>query len=271
MSVPPLHSFDFPFIYTPGDNEWTDCHLETAGKRRPLERLQFVRKTFFPKPGFSTGGSWKKLYTQANVDGFEKFVENFVWYESGVIFSTIHVVGSNNDLKPWSGVGEELPEGVVPTTLEECPSNSTWCPVRITEFLERNAASLEWLKTTFAAAEENDAAGVFIAIHANPNDFQISEETGASEGFNEFIKLLTDLTVQFDKPVIVAHGDSQYYRIDHPIVTANAAGESRRLVRFTRLEGFGTSDVYWVKIVVDANSDEVFEIVPMLTEKNYPF
>ncbi|HLN86026.1 MAG TPA: hypothetical protein VK200_06175, partial [Candidatus Limnocylindrales bacterium] len=28
-----------PFIYTPGDNEWTDCHEPTVKGGDPLERL----------------------------------------------------------------------------------------------------------------------------------------------------------------------------------------------------------------------------------------
>src|SRR5215468_3475403 len=37
-----------PFIYTPGDNEWTDCHDAQGVKGgNPLERLTHLRKVFF--------------------------------------------------------------------------------------------------------------------------------------------------------------------------------------------------------------------------------
>ena len=37
-----------PFIYTPGANEWTDCHERQGVKGgKPLERLAHVRKVFF--------------------------------------------------------------------------------------------------------------------------------------------------------------------------------------------------------------------------------
>jgi hypothetical protein len=36
-----------PFIYTPGDNEWTDCRQKTSGKRDPIERLAKIREVFF--------------------------------------------------------------------------------------------------------------------------------------------------------------------------------------------------------------------------------
>ena len=37
-----------PFILTPGDNEWTDCHHLQARKIDPLEALAKVRATYFP-------------------------------------------------------------------------------------------------------------------------------------------------------------------------------------------------------------------------------
>ena len=37
-----------PLIYTPGDNEWTDCHAaEGAPGYEPFERLMALRATFF--------------------------------------------------------------------------------------------------------------------------------------------------------------------------------------------------------------------------------
>ena len=36
-----------PFIYTPGDNDWTDCRRESNGALDPLERLNKLRETFF--------------------------------------------------------------------------------------------------------------------------------------------------------------------------------------------------------------------------------
>lgn len=40
--------FDDPLIYTPGDNEWTDCHRVNNGAFNPLERLGVIRRVFFP-------------------------------------------------------------------------------------------------------------------------------------------------------------------------------------------------------------------------------
>jgi hypothetical protein len=36
-----------PVIFTPGDNEWTDCHRANNGSIDPLERLGLIRTLFF--------------------------------------------------------------------------------------------------------------------------------------------------------------------------------------------------------------------------------
>src|SRR6202162_4245050 len=37
-------------IYTPGDNDWTDCRWATRGAMDPIERLAKLRQVFFPDP-----------------------------------------------------------------------------------------------------------------------------------------------------------------------------------------------------------------------------
>jgi hypothetical protein len=57
-----------PFVYTPGDNEWTDCHVASKnnGLYTPTERLQAIRALFFPVAGQTLGGRKKQLRTQAD-------------------------------------------------------------------------------------------------------------------------------------------------------------------------------------------------------------
>ena len=43
--------FEMPLLYTPGDNEWTDCHRPAAGTYNPLERLDAVARAFYDDPG----------------------------------------------------------------------------------------------------------------------------------------------------------------------------------------------------------------------------
>ena len=38
---------DHPLLYTPGDNDWTDCWQARAGSFDPLNRLRLIRERFF--------------------------------------------------------------------------------------------------------------------------------------------------------------------------------------------------------------------------------
>ncbi len=99
-------TFKDPVVYTPGDNEWTDCHRAAAGAYLPTERLASLRDIFYPEPGRTLGGRERQVNIQADFRGFEDYVENQMWLDSKVVFSTVHVVGSNNGLAPWFGAAE---------------------------------------------------------------------------------------------------------------------------------------------------------------------
>jgi hypothetical protein len=57
-------AFEDPFVLTPGDNEWTDCHRAAAGSYLPTERLARMREVFFPEPGRSGGKRELRVRTQ---------------------------------------------------------------------------------------------------------------------------------------------------------------------------------------------------------------
>ena len=61
-----FEQFKDPVVYTPGDNEWTDCHKTKEGSSGyPLNELASVRSLFFPNPGDTLGGRKKQVLTQA--------------------------------------------------------------------------------------------------------------------------------------------------------------------------------------------------------------
>jgi len=93
-----FESFADPLVYTPGDNEWTDCHRSNNGKYDPLERLTVLRDIFFAEPGRTLGGRAEALFTQADSDEFGELVENVAWQEARVVFATLHVVGVDRPL-----------------------------------------------------------------------------------------------------------------------------------------------------------------------------
>lgn len=254
--------FATPFIFTPGDNEWTDCHRESNGSYNPIERLDFLRSLFYPKPGYTTGGWKMPVRTQGNQPGFEKFVENTLFRRSQVVFSSIHVVGSNNNLRPWSGID-------VDDSFENPRQD------RLQEFEEREAASLAWLKKTFNVAKRKNSKGVFILIHGNPR-FNVNFNEQDRAGFNAFLNELYAQTKAFGKPVLLAHGDSHVFFTDRPkLVPWYADGDALTpedvqdfIPNLTRVQTFGDTPQHWIKITVSPYKKDVFVIEPQIVKSN---
>ncbi len=243
-------------VYTPGDNEWTDCHRKAAGMYNPLERLAHLREVFFAKPTFTTGRRPFRVYPQSLDKGYAPFVENALFVRSNVVFATLHVVGSNNNLALWDGIGE--------TTA--APKQE-----RLDEAAARQAAALAWIDRSFDAAEKIGAAGVFLAMQADPS-FEAAEGSALRKGFDEILAKLRDRSIAFNRPVILAHGDSHYFRVDKPLLAptqdANVNDAPRRLEDFSRVETFGDGEVHWIEVVVDPKTPEVFKFTARIVEAN---
>ncbi len=182
-----FRKFKDPLLYTPGDNEWTDCHRESNGDFNPLERLAKIRNSYFKTPGQSMSGAAKTVSFQSRA-----FPENQTWYQSGVQIGLVHVVGSNNGLQPWE-LGpddEDLPEE------------------REAEVERRTAAAIEWIDAIFNRAERKRAAGVLVMIHADMwGAFEFSGGSDMS-GFTPIVEKLAARSEEFAKPVLLVNGDS---------------------------------------------------------------
>jgi hypothetical protein len=243
-----LHRFDEyqafrrPFIYTPGDNEWTDCHRTNNGAYSPLERLDFLRTVFFPEPGLTTGGQVRRVRSQSEGGTYPEFVENVLFHKHSVVFATVHVVGSNNDLDPWSGID--------PTDSFQTPRAD-----RLAEFNRRQAATLAWLDDIFAEAQ--GAQAVFIMIQANPN-FELASANQQRAGFNAFLTRLALRAQEFGKPVMLAHGDNHVFFMDKPLPN----------LQVSRMQTFGSAQVHWVKVHVDPASSGVFSVEQKVVPAN---
>jgi hypothetical protein len=183
-----FESFMDPVVYTPGDNEWTDCHRVNNGGYDPLERLAALRSTFFAEPGSLLGGR------PATVEHQPELVENVRWIESRVAFATLHVVGSNNGLAPWSGLGYTAP------TVQQAA-----------EVDARTAATVTWVDQTFDAAEKADLRGVVLAMQA--------DTWGPLPGSAQqaVVDRIAARTAAFDGEVLLLQGDSHQYVVDNPL------------------------------------------------------
>jgi hypothetical protein len=238
-----MNRFASAMIYTPGDNEWTDCHRENAGKFDPLERLDFLRGTFFADPGKSLGAVPMDVEQQsvAMADTYAKFVENRRFITNDVMFMTAHVVGSNNNFEVRD-------------------------PAAVAEFFERDAANVAWLTSTFDAAVAADAKAVVVAIQANMFEFDFNEfgdETFLRHsGFLKFGNALVAKSAEFGKPVLLVYGDSHIFRVTRPFPTTAA--------NLMALEVYGDQDMNAVEVRVDPDDPAVFSFTPVINPSPVP-
>lgn len=246
--------FAVGFVLVPGDNDWTDCHRTSNGNYLPTERLVRFRQVFFPQPGLTTGGKPFAVATQASDPAWAEFVEHQMWRFAGTAMATLHVVGSNNNLDPWN-------------QIDASDSFATPRADRLAEFTRREAAVLAWIDTVFDAAAANGSAGVMVAMQANPG-FELAANTQQRQGFNRILERLGARAQAFGKPVLLAHGDSHYFRLDQPLVRPVAGGGNAMLENFSRAENFGNPNVHWVEVAVDARDPGVFRVVPHIVAGN---
>lgn len=225
-----------PLIYTPGDNEWTDCHRPAAGGFDPLERLALLRRRFFAD-ATSLGQQRLPLLRQSAAPDSAPYPENARWTYGDVTFLTVHVVGSNN--------------------------NRGRTPEADAEYAARNAANLAWLRAGFAEARRQGSRGLLVAMQANP----FVEAPGVPSGFADFLAVLTEETLAFDRPVVLVHGDTHYFRIDKPL---RVPGTERQIAQFTRVETFGDWNQHWVLGAVDYSDPGLFSFRPRIVEANRP-
>jgi hypothetical protein len=219
--------FHDPLVYTPGDNEWTDCNKSgEAGNVQdtdhnyidyangdPVANLALVRQLAFSQPGETLGGGHMNVVSQA--DAFDpdhptdaEYVENVMWEQADVMFVTINVPGgSNNDTDVWYGAAAATGE-------------------QTQERLQRTAADTRWLDAAFTQAESDHLGGVVIITQADMWD--LDGKATASDPPSKYVARLGNLdpiiqdiatnTTTFAGPVLLFNGDSHVYRSDNPMV-----------------------------------------------------
>lgn len=237
-------SFRRAFVFSPGDNEWTDCHRFNNGSHHPLERLAFLRSVFFPQIGQTTGGQLREVASQAAGGAFPEFVENVMFTKQGVMFATLHVVGSNNGLAPWNSQ---------PNPFDPGDTCATPRADRLEEFNRRKMAALDWLQQIFDAADGTVA--LFLMIQANPDN---PPATGCPNGFTDIMNALANHAAEYGKPVTLAHGDDHFFFIDQPLPN----------LLFTRVQTYGELLVHWLKVHVDPRSSGVFSVEQKIVRSN---
>jgi hypothetical protein len=266
-----------PWIYTPGDNEWTDCSTITP-KRDPLDALAQLRSLFFPV-GSSLGQRTLSLERQQDDPTTSLneavYIENQRWVYGQLMFVTMHIVGSDDNCRMIHADGTT--EGTLPATgatpgfgdVSMCSS----------EKREREAANLKWLDESFAQAKAMGAQGLVILSQANPGISAFKAAglrvlTNADAGRKTFANYLNKFqAVAADadwggKPILLVHGDSHYFRMDKPMQRAVRDGSfsftpsatTTTVDNFVRLEVFGNPDTRWIRVRVDFRDPNLFVI-----------
>jgi hypothetical protein len=222
--------FEAGVVFTPGDNDWTDCWRSNNGGYDPQERLRKIREDFF-KPEVSLGKSPLRLVSQPHIHPkFDRYVENQRWVVDEVLFVTLHIVGSNNNFESRDAEA-------------------------IKEFFERDAANIAWIRSAFDLAHQNKYRAIVFAFQA---DVLVSrsmwEDFPSWSGFrNSVAQTLLPLAKDWAQPVLLIHGDGHQYHFDQPFKLKGAV-----IPNVTRLEVPGASDVRAVNVTIDLEKEKVF-------------
>jgi hypothetical protein len=227
-----FNRFDAAVVYTPGDNEWTDCHRANNGAYDPQERLQALRQRFFTS-GQSLGKAPLQLQNQSTLaPAHALYVENQRWLHQQVLFVTLHIVGSNNNFEVRD-------------------------PSAVAEYFERDKANVAWIRDAFALAKQSSAKALVFAMQADVFESKSNwEDFPGHSGFRTSIgNTLLPLAAESTMPVLLIHGDSHVFRFDQPFSL-----NKKPLKNLTRLIVPGAGDVRAVHVTVDAAQPMPFAV-----------
>ena len=188
-------TFVDPLIYTPGDNEWTDCHKPQNGKTNPLNRLEGLRNIFFASANTDLMQRTEHFAEYSSAG----YPENVRFASAGTSFAAIHVVGANNGLQPWTGQQAATKE-------------------QKQEVSARTEAAVQVLREVFASAARNGDQSIMLFTHADmfPPDPKSRTRTALS-GYGPIVSALAAETAAYDGEVYLFNGDSHFYRADRPL------------------------------------------------------
>lgn len=224
--------FESALIFTPGDNDWTDCHRLSAGAFDPLDRLDLLRRHYFAAP-LSLGRKPITLTRQSDISQHKKFVENGRWEHGGIGFLTAHVVGSYNNSERRNKAARQ-------------------------EYRDRDTASATWIADGFRWASDTNKLGLVVFIHADPLEGRDNDgKVGAA--FRKTVAAITNGAAAFGKPALLVHGDFHKFKLDKPF----HAGGKQPIATLRRLEVHGSPDVWATVITVDPSDPGLFLIEPL--------
>jgi hypothetical protein len=213
-----FQTFEDPLVYTPGDNEWTDCHRANNGAIcRP--------SAWTPSAGCSsTGTAGRSASTPTG--------------------SVTSPIGS-----PRTCAGATRRWCSAPSTGQPQPETRAERAARSREYSAREAAALAWIDATFDSAERHHAAAVAIGMQADMWDS--SAVPAELTAFEPIKAVPAERAERFGKPVLLLEGDSHLFKVDTP---ADMPANLTRVV----VEGSTNTPHEWLRLHMSAKTPQVF-------------
>lgn len=235
--------FEDALVYTPGDNEWTDCHRTNNGAYNPYERLHAIRDTFFPVRNRTLGQNPMRVTSQWN----RGLIENVRFRQGDASFAALHVVGSNNGLAPWTG-----------------ETDANW--YQRLEVAVRTHSTLQLIDQTFDNARKERSGLVVLMMQADMFDPSVTDPSiDDLSAFAPIVRRIAHNARKFDGEVLLLDGDSHTWNEDRPLARGSSwpsfygAKPANNLTRIT-VEGAGSVDEY-LRVTVD-DGEYSYERVP---------
>lgn len=145
-----LKTFNKPLIYTPGDNEWSECYEASSFDEinfplDPDAQLAKIRALTQADPNKSLGQS-----SQLSLIRHCEIPENVMFAYGQVLFLTLNIPAYNNC-----------------PAISYTPENGQVVDETCAEFLVRHAANLQWIEKGFYEANQMGLKAVVITEHAD--------------------------------------------------------------------------------------------------------
>ena len=159
-----------PLVLLPGDNDWTDCQRSGMD---PIERLAHWRKLFC--------ATTLRVEVQRGA-----YCEHMRWQAGGILFVTLNVQGSNNNLGLTAALDAE--------------------------YGARMQAVFAWIDDSEQVLQRRKLSKIVLLMQGDP----FHTPRRGPNGFDSFLKRVDALVAANPAKVILVHGDSHTYRNDEP-------------------------------------------------------
>lgn len=239
-------AFDGAMVYTPGDNEWTDCERPNVarGGVGALASLARLREAFFPAPR-SLGARPIALATQPGTP------ENARWQEGQALFATFNIPGEPPGQPAFPGDGPAL--------------------------AALNRANLAWAEAAFVEATRLRLPVLVLAFQADlwqpclmeqnrgtPRCWELPKSghhgtlrTDTPYPYRDFVAAIARLAAAFPGQLLLLHGDTHEWLEDH----APGDGQGGVIRNATRFMVPGEDDMRAVRVRIAPGAAQPFSFV----------